>query len=272
MSGIFEKLGFNFDTSKFGDAQYLAPTTKAYLNAAPLSVSSWMESDLANGTIEMTNYYQNPAANVCTYLTSNTNSIVSVVNSIINVSPGFTSGANAANAANTLLVASANLIVQIAEFKKHTDNVSGVTAITSNSDTIPGLDSSTNVGNFTLKILNSTDAIENTTPLLGCMTSLFIVDDLLANNLTIVSDYSTINSGMTSDSMNLIISHVNTVNSLMYLRRTSDWNFFANSYILLNDYIKVNKFSNLGNTQTYLINNLIGTDRLKQNLANTANT
>lgn len=272
MSSVYSTLNFNFDTSKFGSALYLSPQAEAYLNAAPLQISDWQKNDIANGSINMTNYYKNPAANACSYLLANTNTMLAwaplsdVANNFLYASEG----------ATRLKANLTNLVVEINAFKSHTDNVSGVYTMTSNTDTVPSLDYATSVGNQLLRLLNATDEVSNTVPLLGNMTSLFIIDDLLANTVTMSTDSQTMNastilgySNISNSAMNVIVSHIESINTYISLRRTSDWSFYTQSVKLLNDYNKVSKFDNMGNTQSYLVNNLIGTDRLKENLANT---
>jgi hypothetical protein len=272
MSGIFAKLGFNFDTNKFGDGQYLSPQAKAYLNAAPIQLSSWQQSDIANGNVQTTNYYKNPLANDLIILTNTSNSVIKFANT---VPFDFGNGSNA-----SLEYASNVLEVQLKEFKKHTDNVSGVTLLTSNTDTIPSFESASSIGNFLLRIVSYTDDIQNTTPLLGSMTSLFVGPEINANVIVVTSANTLLNNSVApngncylSESQVLSISNsFNVLSSFISYRRTSDWNFFANATVIVLDTMKVSSFNNLGNTQLYLINNLIGTDTLKTNLANTGNT
>ena len=270
MAGLFGNLGFNFDTAKFGDAQYLSAGAKRYLNAAPLFVSSWAQADIANNDVAITNYYKNPQANVCAVLSA--------------YSIGLYNFANTTPfdfASNTALISfSATLYGQIPLFKSHTDNVSGVIAMTSNQDTIPSLDSASSIGNYLLRVLSTTDGLSNTTPMLGSMTSLFINDDLVANSTAIINDYITLTSSVapngncwiSSSNLAIINTRLLDLNNYITLRRTSDWDFFANARTMVMNSITLSKFDNVGNTQSYLIDNLIGTDRLKQNLANTSNT
>lgn len=270
MAGLFGNLGFNFDTAKFGDAQYLSIGAQRYLNAAPLAVSSWAKADLANNDVVITNYYKNPQVNVCAYLTANANAIYNFANTttFLNVS------------SEPLVSAAANTILEVSKFKSHTDNVSGVILVTSNQDTIPSLDSATAVGNYLLRVLNTTDGLSNTTPMLGSLTSLFINTELAANSVMLYNELLTLqgsldingNSAISLTAYNKIVANVTSVTSYTNLRRSSDWSFFTNARTMVMNSINLNKFDNLGNTQTYLINNLIGTDRLKQNIANTSNT
>jgi hypothetical protein len=278
MTSLFGKLGFNFDTNEFGDGQYLSPQANAFLNAAPMRVDSWMQSDIANGNIQMTNYYKNPLANDCISLLSNTNGIFTIANTI-QFSFAQANAIYLAESANTLLI-------ELEQFKSHTDNISGVVTMTSNTDTIPSLDTATAIGNQLLRILSTTDNIKNTTPMLGSMTSLFIGEEVNSNVIIIASDFITLNNAISPVNGNCTLSvtqvetintHINILSNYINYRRTSDWNFYTNAYVIVSDTMKLTSFNTIGNTQNYLINNLIGTDKLKADLAasanaNTANT
>jgi len=265
---VFKNLGFNFDTNKFGDAQYLTPQTNNFLNTAPLAISEWQQNDMANNDTASTNYYQNPMANVCAGITANATLMYTFANmTTFDFASNTTLGANANNT-----------IISVSAFKTHTDNISGVSTMTSNTDVIPNLDSATRVGNYLLRVLNKTDGIANTTPMLGSMTSLFISDEVNANAASIYQDYLTLTSSVavngncyiSATELNAINGRLQGFSDLLDYRRTSDWNFFANGNIIVMNSIKMDSFNNLGNTQNYLIQNLIGTERLKNNLANTS--
>ena len=272
MSSIFERLGYNFDTNKFGDGQYLSPGAQAYLKAAPIELASWQQSDIANGNIQTTNYYKNPLAPDCTSLIANTSSIITFVTT----TPfDFDSGANA-----TLLTVATSLQSELNSFLSHTNNVSGVTLMTSNTDTIPSLESATSIGNFLLRIVNVSDNIQNTTPLLGSMTSLFVGDEIRSNVAVVNTALQLLNSSvapngncyLSSAQVLSISNNLSVLSSFVSYRRLSDWIFFANATSIVMDTVKITSFNNMGNTQLYLVNNLIGTDQLKSNLANTSNT
>jgi hypothetical protein len=265
---VFKNLGFNFDTSKFGDAQYLTPQANNFLNAAPLNITTWQQNDIANNDTASTNYYKNPMANACATITANATLIYNFANT---TTFDFSSNTDLkSNATNT--------IISVSNFKTHTDNISGVSVMTSNTDIIPGLDTATSVGNYLLRILNKTDGITNTTPMLGSMTSLFVSDEVNGNAASIYQDYLTLTSSVavngncyiSTTELDAINQRLQTFNDFLDYRRVSDWDFYANSNIIILNYIKMDKFNNIGNTQNYLIQNLIGTDRLKTNLANTS--
>jgi len=117
MSSIFGRLSFNFDESKFGDAIYLSDGAKEYLNSSPTELQTWQINDIANGNIEMTDYYKNPVINVANQLKSNVQNL-SIVLSTIEFYDSVVQSAN-------LISGVANLIIEIESFKNHTNNVFG---------------------------------------------------------------------------------------------------------------------------------------------------
>jgi len=277
MSSIFGRLNFNFDDSKFGSSLYLTDETKSYLNTAPVELTTWQLNDIANGNIQMTDYYKNPVINVSNQLKTNSNSLYTIANTI----QVFDNVVDSAN----LLSSLANLIIEIENFKSHTNNVSGVTTATSTTNELgndavnyPDYDSAVNLGQQLLLLVNASDGVQNSTPLLGSMTSLFIGNELASNNSIIANDVITVNnslrietgnivSNLTSSQVNVIISHVNTANTMLGTRKEHDWYFYRTGLTIVDDYFKVEKLTRLGNTQTYLVNNLIGTDRYNNNLS-----
>ena len=281
MSGVFERLQFNYDTNNFGDGQYLTQETINYLNVANTQpiLSGWEKDDVANGVVSNVRYFKNPHANVTANLVINVGGIYSIANTdsanVANVFP------NAANVVPTLIAVSGDLIISLDAFRSHTDNISGVTTNTGADPDVPDYDSAVGLGQEMLVIVNQTDQILNTSPMLGSFTSLFCGTELTANDSIMANDLIVMNnslgttilanvsSNLTSAQVNTIISHVNTLNELVTTRKNHDWNFFKNSRTILNDVNYMYKFKAMGNTQMYLVNNYIGTDLLKTNLANT---
>jgi len=282
MSSIFGRLNFNFDETKFGDSIYLSDGAKKYLNSAPTNLQTWQINDIANGNIELSDYYKNPVINVTIQLLNN----VYTLNAVANTIKFFDNVVDSQN----LISGLANLVIQIEEFRKHTNNVSGVnTAVSTTNENgtdaieYPDYDSAVNLGQQLLLLTNASDGVQNSTPLLGSMTSLFVGDELSSNLTILKNDLPIVNSSLrldgpennvysslTSTQVNNLINHITTANTLVAGRREHDWNFYRTGLEILDDYFKVRKLTNLGNTQTYLVNNLIGTDRYKNNLS--ANT
>ena len=79
-------------------------------------------------------------------------------------------------------------------------------------------------------------------------------------------------SNISIPSITTIYDAVVAANNLIATRRNHDWNFFVNSQELVMDTVFLSKFSSMGNSQKSLVNNLIGTDLLIDNMANAANS
>lgn len=277
MSSIFGRLNYDFDSTKFGSSLYLTDETKEFINTAPLGLETWQINQIANGSIQLTDYYKNPLINTITPLKAT----VASMNSAFATISVFDNPVDAANL-GLLLV---SLESEVKDFEKHTNNVSGVTIVTAttteNSDVVleyPSYDSAVNLGQQLLLLVNASDNVQNSTPILGSMTSLFIGTELSANATIIVNDYVTLNNSLrletgniycnlTSSQVNTIISHIQTANNLVGTRKNHDYNFYRNGLSIVSDYDRVERLTRLGNTQTYLVNNLIGTDTYKNNLS-----
>ena len=282
MASIYERLNFSFDTSKFGDAINLSDNTKSYLKAAPVRLETWQKDELANGSIVKTDYFKNPMINVTARLSDNVNTMNQIVQSI----DTFDNGSGTAMKANLT-----NLIIEIRNYLSHTSNISGVTEARANiSDTsnvlthFPDYNKAVSAGEQILLLTSSTDGVANTVPLLGNFTSLFISDEITANANNIINDLVTVRNsvrievvgGETPTSSNVsnlsanlittITANVLAANTLLSTRRLHDWNFYRNSLNILEDYNKINQLGRIGNTQKYLINNLVGTDKYKNNV------
>ena len=282
-ANVFNRLSFSFDTSKFGDSFYLSANTKEFLDTQPVSLETWQKNDLANGTIIKTDYYKNPVLNACNELESSTQNLYNTMLTISNY--------NSAN--GNLLVDSANtLLLEIGLFKQHTSNVSGVTnaeaTVPEDGSPVieyPDYDASIQLGQELLMLLNNTDGIQDSSPVLGNMTSLFMREEIEANTIFITDDNNILSSSISTEVIgensvtssnisaavaNSIVTHLQTASGMLSTRRLHDWNFFRQGLILLEDYNKIDKLENVGNTQSYLINTLIGTDEYKQKIS--ANT
>jgi hypothetical protein len=289
MTSLFDRLQFNFDQTKFGSNLNLPEESLNTLEsmATDVELSDWQLNDLANNNVVTTNYFVNPIANVCNNISANVSNLISTIYTIPFPNQDVVN----------LLTSSLNCIIQLDRFKSHTDNISGISE-TTGSQTIPTYLTAIDTGQVLLTILNKTDGIANSLPAMGSFTSLFILDELLSNNITIgancnyfigsangfisstslTADLTSITSDtitITSDSGGLSISEINTIkneidnfNTFLYDRWTHDWTFYENSNKLIDDYTKITNLSNIGTTQKYLIDNYIGTEKIKTDIAN----
>ena len=276
MASIFERLSFNFDSSKFGDIELLGNTSIDYYNSISTNLKDWQYQDIINSTAGREQYFVNPVAQVCSDIKISANSLY--LNSL-NVS-----FENDETTGNLISPKSQD------EFKSHTDNVSGVSTL-SMSQGIPSYDLMVAVGNEITRLIVTEENIANTSGVFGSATSLFVGDDLdtyltiLQNDVDLVDssirleeivDPEDPNTTIQIEVSNLTIGQVasvyNNVSSLYTLintRRTEDWQFFQNSLDILSDLANVTRFTYVGNTQISLINQYIGTEKLKTIIANT---
>jgi hypothetical protein len=266
MTSLFDRLQFNFDQTKFGSAITLSEESINTIGdaATDVELADWQLEDLANNTVVTTNYFINPVANVCDSLSSNLSNLISSI-STLSVIDSYSSD---------LLNSSINCMVQIDRFKSHTDNVSGV-AETTASDTIPCYSTAMDTGQVLLTVLNKTDNMANSLPAMGSFTSIFIEPELNANNISLGSNCNIYINSVSSNTTNLSSSQITSIktvvdnlNNFLYTRWSHDWNFYGNSVSLLNDYFKLDNLNNIGSTQSYLIDNYIGTEKIKTDIAN----
>ena len=256
---VYSRLGLNFDTSRFGSAQTLAPSASNTLNlianTAPLK--PWQTTDLSAGPVVRTNYFQNPTVgNVASMLISSNSLYYS---------------ANSANDSVTQALAS-SLTIELNNFKSHTDNISGVTV--SNSQGIPSLNSAQNIGQLNMMTLSKTDGVSNTAPILGSFTSLFISDILTANTIKLTyyaNEYANsvganisgyITSNLAPSEITNIQNYLLSTTNVLYNQRMQDWTFYQNSIQVSQDASFLQSFNNMGVTMSYLVNNLVGTPSL----------
>ena len=280
-AGVFARLGYNFDDPN-ETIQVFSDETKAQLNAVPALLDSWAGKDLA--TSNVSGYYKNPVATDVQTISNSANSIVSLVtaaNGLLGLTGTITT--LFANIANT------NLATVCQSYKLHTDRLSGVRnfdddvgANTSAIYTSPYKDPAIGYGKSAMYIVNQTDGIVNTAPILGSFTSLFVGPQINANSSIISTYYNIINNsitittdggGNTIHTSNLSQTVVTTIdsqlaNTTIFLanRENHDKNYYANLKVVSEDYQELRKLQNLGESESTLIEDFIGTDKLLSRL------
>ena len=275
---VFNRLGYNFQSERFGDASLLSDGAKNTLgliaNNTP-EFADWQKTDLAAGSIARATYFENRAAGYCTTITSSAQSIYASANLVQNFS---------------LMTAATALITGSVAFKSHTDNISGVSAVTNAN--VPSYDTASSIGQQTMMTLTKNDGEQsNTIPILGAFTSLFI-QDILSSNASVLSGHgtgyaasiqtivgvdangnptTTFTTTFTPTQTGDIESYVISTTSVLNTRRTHDWTFWQNSIQVAKDNGFLSQFTRMGGTNTYLVNNVCGTASLKAKIAS-ANT
>jgi hypothetical protein len=258
-TGVYATLGYNFSDPN-GDILNLSANTVAHLNSVPAFIESWQAQDIANASVN--GYYQNPVS--------------TDVSSIITISQNLMIQANTANTngyTNAFVIfTSANSLLSTAQsFLAHTNRISGITAFTGQDVVNPYYNIAMGLGKTAMYITNQTDNITNTSPILGSFTSILIGPQIKTANTTLASDLITLTSAVTGNTIsNTLISTIVTdivnTNTLLSARQSADVTYFGNLRTFVNNYNTTKKFTNMGETETFLINNFVGTDKIKSRI------
>ena len=255
-TGVYATLGYNFNDPN-EDILSLSANTVAHLNSMPAFIEPWQAQDIANNTVG--GYYQNPVA-------ANTNSIINIAGNII-IQANTGASLNIANC--DLIVTAANTLANVAtSFLAHTNRISGVTPFVGQDVENPYFDTAMGLGKTALYITNQTDNITNTSPILGSFTSVLISPQVGSANTILVNDLIVLTAGVTANNLtdaqiNQILSDISNTNTLLVTRQSADVTYYTNLRTFVDKYNTTKKFSNMGETETYLINNFIGTDKIK---------
>ena len=299
MATLFDRTGYNFnDTS--GLVNTLPNTAINQLNTAPaLLPNQWMIDDLNNNDIE--GYHVNPVANSCNTIWASSNTLINITSSLqgsgnltalwttINLDLKAISGYNVTTGdSENPPIVTTKYTGSMEEFLAHTYRISGVVPITANVDAAakPHLEQAMQIGRALMYLVYQTDGREDNAPMLGSFTSILVANTINEYANIIVSYANTINASITittetvgedvitTKTSNLSYATVNTIastaNSLITLvrdRRVHDENFYTNSNQLVNDAKSIRRYASLGTSESSLIDNLVGSDKLKSRLA-----
>lgn len=290
---FFDRLGFNFDTKKFGKALTVGNQAELYYSSNPIKLKKWQKDLLMNGRFQ--NFFKNPISQDVEVLK---NDLVTIRNALVYIVNANTPwGANTSTdipegKANLSFLLSAlsttnTTISSLNGFKSHTDRLSGVTK--SQTDD-PDYESAIRVGTNISQLVNAIDGVKDFSPILGSFTSLFVKDDIVTysvnlKNLKNESGYSLApsqwanannffvsNTGdtigvllFTSNDANAFSNTLNTISSFVNTRKNHDKNYYLKCFDILNDYNKVNQLTSIPSPPAIvLIRDLIGTEELKK--------
>ena len=300
MATLFDRTGFNFtDTS--GTIGVLPNTAIQQMNAAPALVSSqWMKDDLVDNNI--TGYYVNPVANSCNTIWLSANTLINATTSVtgsgnltalwttINTNFKAIAGYNVTTGdAENPPIVTTHVPGQIVQFINHTNRISGVVPITANTDAAskPHLEQAMQIGRALTYLMYQVDGREDNAPMLGSFTSILTANTIndyanvvvtyantINNSITITTEtvgedvITTKVSNLSYAAVNSIAATANTLNTLFLERRVHDENFYTKSNEIVSEARSIRRYSNLGASEDSLVQNLIGSDKLKSRLAN----
>ena len=260
---IFGRLGFDSANTSSVVAP-LSDNVISTLEKMPPLLNDWQQADSSNNVVG--GYFVNPVANV-------TQGIWNTANTIITI-PGLQ------ESLPSIYLTVSNLRSSCNSFYRHTDRMSGVSSML-DEPTQPHYTTAIGIGKVIMYIVFRSDGVQNNAPLMGSFTSLTVNDTLTTMN-TSISGYkttiqtsilvtsdefgTTYSSNLTPTQITTINSNLNSIRNVMDTRRTNDVNFFNNSRNIVNEYNMLSEFGTPGQSEKYLINNFIGTDKLKSRI------
>jgi len=62
------------------------------------------------------------------------------------------------------------------------------------------------------------------------------------------------------------LADISSANTLLFSRQAADVTYYTNLRTFVDNYNSVKKFTNMGETETYLVNNFVGTDKIKERI------
>ena len=272
MATLFQKLGYSY-SDPHGDVTSLSDDTIQHLEALPPIIEDWQTQDISDSNVG--GYNQNPLGTISTSIATSANAILNVASTIeICTNAGVSAVmANIANSAN-------NLITTANNFKDHTDRVSGVTSYadyiteagSAIASTKPFKDTIKGYSKLLMYVIYQTDGISNTSIMYGAQTSLFTGPEMnvyytalstYANIINSSISYTpNVTSNLTSTQANTIYAMIANTASFIDTRRTHDETFFTNMKTMVSDYQQTRQFSNMGESETDLVNNYTGSSKI----------
>jgi hypothetical protein len=283
MTTLFSRLNYTF-TDPNSVISPLSNNVKRTLDGMPKMLEPWQAEDLA--TSNTGGYFVNPCANITTNIWTTSNTLVSVANNVQG-SGNLTGLWTQIHTTLSYISNSSTGNTQAGDFLAHTNRISGVTSIDVSADqgvaNLPHYETATQTGKALISLIYQTDGISNNAPIMGNFTSLFVANDLIViyntmstyanivnNSITTTIDPMTFlpinTSNLTYSVVNSIATTANSANSIFYERRVHDEQFYKNSTDVLNDYKKVRGIGNSGQSENYLIENFIGSNKLLSRL------
>jgi hypothetical protein len=262
-SGVYATLGYNFNDPN-GTIQNFSANTQSVMGQLPPLIKAWQAQDIANNNVG--GYFQNPVA-------TDVNNIITISNQIYILANSISGNANTtyAGTANldSLIPSAQTLNITASSFLIHTNKISGVTSIVGATDTNvnPYYQTAVNYGKQTIYLTNQTDGIVNNSPIMGSMTSILVGPQISANSNTLSADYIILTNGISGNTISdsqvtQIVTDMTNINAFLSGRQSSDVTFFGNIINFVSNYNATQQFANMGETETYLCNNIIGTPKL----------
>lgn len=284
---VFSRLQFDFT---FPDPSVieLSESAKEHLRRTPKFLKDWQAEDMRNNNAK--DYYKNPVGDAIDYVKTIADKIVKsseypTQNYVYNVNYFYNSSPNIVSGLEDVHESANVLSYYAGSFKLHTDRLSNVVGVEVGEPPDPHYLTCSALGRSVLYITNQTDGIEDTRPVLGSFTSLFVADTITDLSSTIIDYPDLIESSISSSegtdqdgnsvtiyTSNLsfqecstIINDLNAISSFIGNRMAHDKRFWENSKKIHEEYSQFKVMNEEGESQKKIIK-LIGTDKLKASI------
>jgi len=274
---IYGRLGFN-STDPTTNATVTADSSAVANNLSfmPQLLNAWQTEDVSTSNVG--SYFVNPVAGV----TATISSTMSTINTAtIGTNVQSTISSTVTQALHALGNTAATAVSSAANYLYVTNRESNVVD--------PGTDVTTvhyrmaiGYGKILTYITYQSDGVQNNSPIMGNFTSITLGNTLSTLSNTLTSQQIELSASITvgtPNTSNLTLvqtqtlwNTVNSISTLMTFYPAQDNAFFAASAAVISDYSAVAHLSELGATETLLVNNYIGTDKLKTRLLSQTQT
>ena len=284
-SGVYSTLGFSYSDPNNQVVEFSA-NTQAHLNTVPPVIVSWQAQDIVNDDVG--GYYKNPVSNSIHFMSNTANVILShwaITSTDTNIQEQFN---NIFYSSQFLSYGNEYYTDQNTKtFLYHTDRLSSVrlqaddAAEHIDGTNLPYFTTATQAAKSATYIVNQTDGVANNSVMLGCFTSILEANQINLLASTMYSGTQTLLKSLTfvpdeisgSWSSNLTFSAASTIANtftntvtLMMERETADKTFYLNLKGLINKYNTTKQLVNMGESEKFLVNTLIGTDKTKSRI------
>lgn len=274
MSSIYGRLGFNSSDPATANTvtNYTANVVNG-MNLLPTLLNAWQTEDLASSNTG--GYFVNPVADVTQTIKITSNTIVGLIAANLTGStPTITTNLqNTKTYANTVFNTTADSYLYITN--RQSNVVEPGTDVTT-----PHYKLAMGIGKMLSYITYQSDNVQNNSPIMGNFTSVTLGNTLntlssTLSNVTIILANSITGGGgggsPPSSSISLADSQLLSdtmyeIANTMYSYPLQDTQFFTNSRSVISDYHNVAQFSHIGATETYLLNDFIGSDKIKSRI------
>jgi hypothetical protein len=286
MTSIYARLGFDSTNPISNSAvQDFSDSVKNQMDLMPSFLNEWQTQDVA--TSNTAGYYQNPLISILSSVYTTANNLIKEKHPITGSSNAISVLlANTRNNAVTITYSNTELSItsEYDSFLYHTNRLSNMVPMDSNT-TLPHYQTAMGIGKMMIYITNKSDGIQNNSPIMGNFTSLYTGNTLTSLQANAATLLVTLNNSITVTTTGTPPNTVSTYSSNISLfnaqsldnafsgllntmrgTRLSDTAFFQNSSAVLDDFNKVREFSKMGQSETQVVTEKIGSPKIIERL------